>query len=326
MLRPPKLDWSGTPKSKILRSVKPMLATLVSESFDGDDWLFEIKWDGYRAIGSWDGKKAEFYSRNGLDFSSRYSEITDSFRKYLTSQVVLDGEVVALDKNNHSRFDWLQNWGRRRESQLIYCVFDLLWIDGHDLRGWPLIQRREVLKRILPKKSMIRYSDHIVGRGKAFFAKAVQRELEGIMAKKADSPYLEGYRGQLWLKIKTHLRQEAVIGGFTEPRGSRRYIGSLLLGVYQKGDFIFVGHASGMPPSQLKSLHQRLLRLERDSSPFKAEVKANAPAHWVSPKLVCEVNFEEWTAEGLMRQPIFVGLRPDKDPLDIKRELPRTKI
>lgn len=297
-----------------------MLATLVKEPVDGDEWLFEIKWDGFRAIGGWDGNSPELYSRNGLDFSKRFTEIFEEL-KNLPHKMVLDGEIVAVDSNGYSRFEWLQNWNHNHEGNLTYYVFDLLWIDGHDLRDLPLKQRKEILKLSMSKNSAIRYSDHIIGKGKAFFETAQKKHLEGIMAKMIQSPYLQGHRGQEWLKIKTHLRQEVVIGGYTEPKGSRKYIGSLLLGVYEKGDLVFVGHASGMPPSQLKILYDKLKKLESKESPFSNPVKPNSPVHWANPKLVGEVNFEEWTKDGYMRQPIFVGLRSDKSPKNVHREL-----
>lgn len=316
-----KIDLSSAPTSRILRNVKSMLATLVDQPFDDPNWLFEIKWDGYRAIGTWDGTNAELYSRNGLDFSAKYPEVFESL-KNLGNQVVLDGEVVAVDDNGYSRFEWLQNWNRTAEGHLTYYVFDLLWADGHDLRSWPLTQRKQALKHIVPSKSNVRYSDHIVGKGKAFFQAAAKKGLEGIVAKKADSPYREGHSGREWLKIKTHLRQEVVIGGFTEPKGSRKYIGSLLAGIYDKGQLVYVGHVSGMPPSQLKDLHAKLIKLEIKESPFVNQLKPNAPVHWVKPKLVGEVKFEEWTKEGVMRQPILVGLREDKDAKNVHREMP----
>jgi bifunctional non-homologous end joining protein LigD len=299
-----------------------MLSTLVKEPVEGDEWLFEIKWDGYRAVGAWDGKTAELYSRNGLDFSAKFPEVFEQL-KGLKKQAVLDGEIVAVDSEGYSRFEWLQNWNRKHEGNLTYFAFDLLWADGRDLRSWPLVERKRVLKQILPKKANIRYSDHVLANGRTFFETAQNRGLEGIIAKKVKSPYLPGHRGDEWLKIKTHMRQEVVIGGFTEPKGSRKYIGSLLAGVYENGDFVYVGHVSGMPPSQLKELHDKLEKLARKDSPFVNKLKPNSPAHWAKPKLVGEVNFENWTNDGLMRQPIFVGLRPDKAPQDVHREIPK---
>lgn len=324
------LEMGKAPEAVMLRHVKPMLATLVKEPFDDPDWLFETKWDGFRAIGAWDGKKAELYSRNGNDFSQKYPPVFEALSK-LKHQLVIDGEIVAVDSEGHARFEWLQDWGHDptglpagRQGKLTYFVFDLLWCDGHDLRGWPLDQRKAMLKKVLPRSPTIRFSDHIKGQGKAFFKTAQNTRLEGIMAKLSTSPYRTGVRSRDWLKIKTHLRQEVVIGGFTEPRGSRKYLGALILGVYEKGKLVYVGHGgSAMPTDQLKALRRRLNKLEIKDPPFDTPIKPNAPVHWVQPKLVAEVSFAEWTADGRMRQPIFVGLRPDKIPTQVHRELPK---
>jgi bifunctional non-homologous end joining protein LigD len=319
----PAIDFAQAPKAKMPKNVKPMLATLTDESFDGDDWLFEIKWDGYRAISSWDGKTVRLYSRNGTNFVDKYPPVTEALSK-LQHHVVLDGEIIAANEEGRSNFGWLQNYGTTPKGQLLYYAFDILWCDGHDLRDLPLIKRKKILKAVLPPGSSIRYSDHIVGHGKAFFATAEDQKLEGIMAKSCQSIYREGYRSKQWLKIKTHMRQEAVIGGFTEPRGSRSYIGALILGVYEDDKLIYVGHTGGgIPTKQLPILRQQLEKLERQTSPFASKFKPNAPVHWVQPKLVCEVNFSEWTDDGHMRQPIFLGVRQDKDAKDVRKELPK---
>jgi bifunctional non-homologous end joining protein LigD len=316
-----KIDLSGAPKAPMPKNVKPMLATLTREAFDDPDWLFEIKWDGYRAIGAWDDKETELYSRNGKDFS-KYGEITEALRN-LSHRAVLDGEIVVLDERGRAHFEWLQNYGRRAEGQLMYYVFDILWCDDHDLTGLDLKDRKTILKKIIPGVSPIRYSDHVEGKGVEFYQSAEHEHLEGIMAKKADSKYRQGYRSRQWLKIKTHLRQEAVIGGFTEPRGSRKHIGALILGVYEGDRLKYIGHTGGgIPTEQMPELRARLEKLERKTSPFAAKFKPNAPVHWVDPKLVAEVSFSEWTKEGHMRQPIFVGLRPDKDPKEVALEKP----
>ncbi len=317
---------SDAPKAPMPRRVKPMLATLVKDAFDDPEWLFETKWDGFRAIGAWDGKKAELYSRNGNDFSKRFGVVAEALAG-LKHQLVIDGEIVAVDDRGQAHFEWLQNWLHEPQGELIYYVFDVLWADGHLLTDLPLKVRKQILKKLLPAGSRLRFSDHIIGRGKAFFETANQKHLEGIVAKSAGSAYQPGVRGHDWLKIKTHLRQEVVIGGFTEPRGSRKYIGALILGVYQKGQLVYVGHTGGgIPTDQLKPLRERLLKLEIKDLPFAQAIKPNAPVHWAKPKLVGEVSFVEWTAEGHMRQPIFHGLRPDKKPTQVHRELPKNLI
>jgi bifunctional non-homologous end joining protein LigD len=290
------LGLDDFPEADMPRRIRPMLATLIKEPFDNPDWLYEIKWDGYRAIASWDGEKAELYSRAGNDFSQKYPEVTEAVRG-MSQRVVLDGEIVAVDSEGRSHFEWLQNWSREPRGQLIYYVFDLLWCDGHDLRGQPLTERKSLLQKILSSGSVIRYSDHIEGNGTAFFKTAEEQRIEGIMAKDEASRYLEGRRSKQWLKIKTHQRQEAVIGGFTEPRGSRKHIGALVLGVYKNNQLIYVGHTGGgIPTQQMPTLRKKLEGLERKTSPFVTKFKPNAPVHWASPKLVCEVSFAEPTA------------------------------
>ena len=316
-------DLREAPATAMPKQVKPMLATLVPEAFDSDDWLFEIKWDGYRAIGSWDGKQEALYSRNHNDFSQKYPPIYEALRK-LNHKVVLDGEIVAVDEHGRSNFAWLQDYGQQPKGNLLYYVFDILWCDGRDVRDWPLLKRKELLKEVIGDNERIGYSDHIVGKGREFFEMARQRQLEGMMAKRCDSRYIEGYRSKLWLKVKTHLQQEVVIGGFTEPRGSRKHLGALIMGVYQGGKLRYVGHTGGgIPTKLLPELRQTLESLEQAESPFSEKVKPNAPVHWVQPKLLAEVSFAEWTKDGHMRQPIFMGLRSDKPAKQVHKETPK---
>lgn len=314
------------PKVKMPKLIKPMLCTLITEPFGGDGWLFELKWDGYRAIGTKNKSDVQLYSRNELDFRPKFPEVTEALRN-LKDNVVFDGEVVAIDSDGHAHFEWLQSWGHIREGSLHYYVFDILWHNGRDIQNMPLTERKKLLKSVVANNDVIRYSDHIERDGEALFKVAQKQALEGIVAKKADSTYRQDVRGQDWLKIKTHLRQETVIGGFTEPRGSRTYLGSLLLGVYDKGALKYVGHSGGgMTVNQLRDLQQRLLKLERKTSPFSTTPKANAPVHWVEPKLICEVSFSEWTSEGSMRQPKFEGLRDDKAPKNVHKEKSKTPV
>lgn len=303
--------------------VKPMLCTLVDEPFDHEGWLFEIKWDGFRAVGAKHGESVELYSRMGTDFTEKFAAVADALRS-LKHDVILDGEVVVVDEHGEARFEWLQNYGRVPHGTLQYFIFDILWCDGHNVRTMSLIQRKALLKHILPEHPLLRYSDHIETHGIKLFHEMQHRGLEGMVAKRADSPYREGDRGADWLKIKTHLRQEVVIGGYTEPRGGRKYLGSLLVGVYDRGEFKYVGHSGGgIPDDQRRSLRDNLARLERKTSPFSAEPKPNAPVHWVRPELVCEMSFAQWTSDGYMRQPQFEGLRPDKKPGSVHRERPK---
>jgi len=317
----PPLD--AYPKKASPWPVTPMLCTLVDEAFDKSDWLFELKWDGYRAIGSKKGQTFQLYSRAGTDFSAHYPPVAEALHN-LKHDVIIDGEIVVLDSDGVAHFEWLQNWRRQPKGQLAYQVFDLLWCDGRDMRSAPLRERKKILRSVIPKDSIIRYSDHIEEKGITLFDHASKNSLEGIVAKAASSTYKEGYRGSDWLKIKTHLRQEVVIGGFTEPRGGRTYLGALLVGVYKKGVFSYVGHSGGgIPDEQRKALREKLEKLERRSSPFSVEPKPNAPVHWVRPRIICEMSFSEWTDDGIMRHPTFEGLRHDKDPKTVVIEKPK---
>lgn len=318
-------DLSAYPQKATPWQVKPMLCTLVEQAFNREDWLFEIKWDGYRALAAKKDKHLELYSRTGQDFSSHYPPVFEALHN-LQHNVILDGEVVVVDKDGKPHFEWLQGWRTNPQGHLVYYVFDLLWVDGRDLRDMPLRERKQLLKSLLPNNPHIRYSDHIATEGVELFEKIRGQALEGIIAKRGDSPYREGSRGNNWLKIKAHSRQEVVVGGFTEPRGGRKHLGSLLLGVYDKGEFVYVGHSGGgIPDNARKELRARLEKIERKTSPFSTEPKPNAPVHWVRPEVVAEMSFTEWTADGSMRHPTYEGLRADKKPWDVHREKPKAK-
>ncbi len=302
--------------------IKPMLATLVDEPFDREDWLFEIKWDGYRAIAEVDHGDVKLYSRNGISFADRFSPVFKALEK-LKHKAVIDGEIVVVDDQGRSRFQLLQNYQKTGKGNLRYFVFDLLMLDGKNLRGLPLSERRAKLQKLIGKGAgVIQFSEDVDTHGKAFFDAATAKGLEGIVAKKASSTYKDGHRGPEWLKIKAHGRQEAVIGGFTEPRGSRKDLGALVLGVYDGDDLVYIGHGGGgIGVKGLADLRESLEAIEQNSCPFREKPKTNAPVHWVAPKLVCEVSFQEWTDDGRMRVPIYLGLREDKDPKMVRREV-----
>lgn len=302
---------------------KPMLATLIDHPFDDDDWVFEIKWDGYRALSFIQGNDIVIYSRNKTLFNQKFSSILQALRSLRGHSLILDGEIVALDAQGRPDFQTLQ----RSEKELVhlrYAVFDLLYMDGQDLRDEPLLLRKGLLKQLLqaaPERIM--YSDHVVKEGISFFRQAEKLGLEGIIAKRADSRYHPGVRAKTWLKMKTVKRQEAVIAGFTEPRGSRKGFGALILGVYEGDELNYIGHTGGGFDAQgIRALHQRLLSLKRETSPFRQTIRTNAPVTWVEPKLVCEVKFSEWTRDNTMRQPIFIALREDKPAREVVREEP----
>ena len=301
-------------------NIKPMLASLTEEAFDSGDWIFEIKWDGYRAIAGIKQGKVELQSRNNLSFTKKYYPVTEALQNWKVNAIV-DGEIIAVNNEGTTDFQDLQAWQKTGKGQLIYYVFDLLWLDGFSVMHLPLIERREILKSIVPKDSIVRYSDHIQTTGKDFFNLAISKGLEGIMAKKVDSLYHTGVRTQQWLKIKTHRRQEVVIGGFTKGRNSRQYFGALILGVYEKNELVYIGHTgSGFNQKSLVDMHKKLEPLITDECPFRKKPKTNMPAVWVKPKLVAEVKFQEWTNENILRIPIFLALREDKSAKDVKKE------
>ena len=313
-------------KAPMPHHIKPMLATLVDKPFDRPDWLFEVKWDGYRAIAEVAPPKVLLYSRNGISLADHFEPIVESLRE-LGCRAVLDGEVVAVDDEGRSRFQLLQNYQKSGKGQLLYYVFDLLYLDGRDLRGLPLRRRKELLSKIIGGLPDVRLSEEIEENGVAFFNAARERGLEGIVAKDGEAAYRDGIRGRAWLKIKTHGRQEAVICGFTEPRGKREHMGALILCVYEDRDLIYIGHTGGgFGAKGLKELWRQLQPLVQAKCPFKKKPKTNAPAHWVRPELVCEVSFQEWTNDGSMRQPIFLGLREDKAADAVRRELPKKVV
>jgi bifunctional non-homologous end joining protein LigD len=307
-------------RSPMPKEVVPMLATLVNEPFDNENWIFEIKWDGYRAVTYCDGKNVELISRNLTPFTEKYYPVTDAFKR-LKLKAVFDGEIVAVDERGLAVFQSLQNW-QNTPVQLQYFIFDILWLDGYDLTQIPLAERKRILKEVLPEdEEVIKYSDHVVGEGKDFFEVAVSKGLEGIMAKKANSIYQIDKRTENWVKIKVNLRQEVIIAGFTQPRNTRKFFGSLLLGLYDGDELVYVGHTgSGFNAKSLEQIYKKLQPWVTADCPFEKCPKGNMPVTWVKPKLVCEIKFAEWTKDRIARQPIFMGLRVDKKAKDVTFE------
>jgi bifunctional non-homologous end joining protein LigD len=302
--------------------LRPMLATLTDKPFDDSDWIFETKWDGFRAIAVAKPGHASLYSRNLIDISRKYPTICQALAS-VTQQAVLDGELVALDEHGRSRFQLLQN-AEREKVRLLYCVFDLLYLDGKDLRGKPLLERKTLLKEVLPKSPLLLYSEHVVGEGIKAFNKAKRAGEEGVMAKLSASRYHSGVRTRDWLKVKASQEQEVVIVGFTAPRRSRKYFGALVLAVREGNRWEYAGRAgTGFDAETLRSLHAMLVPLITETKPIAEKVPDAANTTWVKPKLVAEVKFTEWTAAGEMRHPVFLGLRTDKKATDVIRELPK---
>jgi bifunctional non-homologous end joining protein LigD len=305
---------------KFERFYKPMLASVSDHPFDNDDWLFEIKWDGYRAVTEWKNGKLKLYSRNGLSFINKYPIVAQALTA-LKHDVVLDGEIVVMDDKGQPSFQKLQDYEKNPRYPIAYYVFDLLFLHDKDLRDMPLTDRKDLLKKLLApvKGNIIRYCDHVEGQGKKFFKHMVKMDFEGMIAKKKDSTYSCGIRTNEWLKIKHHNMTEAVIAGFTEPRGSRKYFGALILGAYNKNGLRYLGHTgTGFTHDSLKELWTHMQPLIMPQSPFNENIKVNSPVTWIKPSLVCQIKFTEQTNEGMLRHPVFLGLRDDKTAKEVK--------
>ena len=318
--RAPQEEWSP-----------PQLATLADEAPEGDEWVHELKYDGYRILCRVKNESAKLVTRNEHDWTPKLQRIAAVAAALPVKTAWLDGEVVALRPDGSISFQTLQNASETRsDTNLVYYVFDLLYLNGYDLRQVGLLERKQTLAAIVPRAAsgLIRYSDHIPGRGEVVFAEACRRGMEGIISKRADAVYRAG-RNSNWIKVKCGRRQEFVIGGFTDPAGSRVAFGALLLGVYdEQGRFQFVGRTgTGFSERSLKELHRQLIVLKQPRSPFvnpPRGVDAHG-VHWVKPRLVAEVAFAEWTNEGLLRQAAFQGLREDKAAKSVIKEGPDTR-
>jgi bifunctional non-homologous end joining protein LigD len=300
---------------------RPMLATLASEPFDDKAWVFETKWDGFRLITEKRRQTVTLWSRNGINVTTRYAVLLPALRK-IEGSCVIDGELCALDTHGRSRVQLLQN-ALNKKARLLYVVFDALFVGGKDIREKPLLERKEILKGLLPRDPLLHYSKHVAEFGKREFAKAQRAHEEGVIAKRAASLYYSGKRTREWLKFKAVHEQEVVIVGYTEPRRSRKYFGSLVLAVRDKATkrWVCAGHVgTGFYQATLKSLYGTMEPLRTDEKPFDQKVKDERTTTWLIPKLVGEVKFAEWTSEGEMRHPAFLGLRTDKRALDVMRE------
>jgi len=322
--------------SPMPRAVHPMLSETAEKAFDDPAWLFEIKWDGYRAVAFIEDGKVRLVSRNQNDLTAKYPELQTIPESLKAKRAVLDGEIVALDEEGRPSFSLLQQRsgfhiaGRkskpRADVSVLYYAFDLLYLDGRDLRGLPLEERKKQLAALITEGGLLRYSDHFAEHGIALMAVAREKGLEGIVAKRRDSAYQERRSGD-WRKIKIRHTIECVIGGYTVPEGSRKHFGSIVLGLYDKKDrLIHVGQAgSGFDERTLAELADAFEPLETKKNPFYDEVEALRKVTWVKPKLVAEIEYAEWTdgAEGSgskLRAPVFLGLRDDKEPKECRLE------
>ncbi len=292
----------------------------------GDEWVHEIKFDGYRIGCRIRNGRVTLISRNGKDWTHAFPEIVDAARKLRVRDALIDGEVAVVLPDGRTSFQALQNAFSEHGSRasLVYFVFDLLQLDRENVAAEPLERRKARLRKLVGarKTGRIRYSDHVEGRGDEFFAQACRAGLEGIVSKRRDRPYREGRHGD-WVKTKCVQRQEFVIGGFTDPEGMRVGIGALLIGYYEGDRLVFSGKVgTGFTQKMAVDLRRRLDALEQKTCPFTPPPAGalGKHAHWVKPVLVCEVVFTEWTGEGKIRHPSFQGLRADKKPRDVVRE------
>ena len=312
-------------KAPFPESPRPQLATLSKEVPGGDDWIHEIKYDGYRLLCSIRGGRARLFSRGGLDWTDKLSRLASNVAELPAREAVLDGEIVILRPDGTSDFQALQKTiGGANPSGLVYYLFDVLYGDGNDLRMAPVIERKELLRSLLvgSPSDRLRFSDHVRGHGAAVLERACALGAEGIVSKLAASIY-EPRRTRTWLKIKCGRRQEFVVVGYTDPEGSRTGFGALLLGVYDdEGRLVFSGQVgTGFSEETLHDLMRRLNEREQQESPLGETPRELRAAHWVRPDLVAEVEFTEWTTEGRLRHPSFKGLRFDKPVREVHREL-----
>jgi bifunctional non-homologous end joining protein LigD len=326
------VDLSAVPGAKradLPKFIEPELATLAPLAPEGDDWLHEIKLDGYRILARIESGQARLLSRRGLDWSSRLPSLASALGKLPVTAGLLDGEVVVLRDDGVSDFQRLQNsMEAGRDVECVYFAFDAPFLQGYDLRGLPLIERKAALKPVIERlgSSRVRFGDHVQGGGPEFFARACELGLEGIVSKRANAPYTSR-RGKSWLKVKCLLEQEFVIGGFSEPAGSRRHLGALLIGVRDGGKLVYAGKVgTGFSQASLAELAGRLGPLEQKAPPFDnppsgAERKG---VHWVRPELVAQVAFVERTQDGMIRHASFQGLRDDKPARDVRLEVAET--
>ena len=328
---------ASAPPSVIGRTLTPMLASIGQEMPYGEEWTFEPKYDGIRILAFVADGSVALLSRNGNPKTAQFPEIVSALTWLSRARkrpFVLDGEIVALEGDGPARFQHLQSRmhasdprtisAHRTATPVAFIVFDVL-LDGEEtLTNDPQYVRREHLLQLLipPVPHVLRVSDSIPADGSSLVAKAREQGWEGVIAKRIDAPYEPGKRSRAWLKLKIEQRQEFVVGGYTEPRNSREYLGAILLGYYDDaGRLVYAGHTGGgFSGRTLEAMYRKLVARERKTSPFATPPRTNERAHWVRPDLVVEVKFNEWTADGKLRQPIFVGLRDDKDPRDVRRE------
>lgn len=305
--------------NKTVRFVKPMLASLSDKPFDDKEWIFENKFDGYRTIAVCSEKDIELFSRNKISFTDNFKIIASDLEK-LEHHVMLDGEVVVEDKSGRSDFQLLQNYLKTGKGNLKYYVFDILNLDGNDVMELSLLERKELLKILLEKHDFtnVFYSEHIEEKGIKFFDQAVKKKSEGIIAKRASGSYAADRRSKDWLKIKISQAEEAIIIGITEPKNSREHFGALLMAQYENQTLKFIGKCgTGFTQAILKELYEKFSPYFIDESPLNEKTGLRDTIQWMKPKFVCQVKFAEWTQDNHLRQPVYLGLRWDKNPKEV---------
>ncbi|MBC7949116.1 MAG: DNA ligase D [Chitinophagaceae bacterium] len=318
-------------KSPFPKTIKPMLATLVDKPFDEPGWIYEIKWDGYRAVSLMNKGKVNLISRNNKSFNDKFYPVFTAMENWGINAVV-DGEIAVLNEKGISHFGSLQNWRSEADGELVFYAFDIIWLDGYDLTSLPLTARLEILKSLVPQEGIIRMSENFATSATEFLAVAAELGMEGIIAKKADGEYHPGERTRDWVKIKAQKRHEVVIGGYTNNEGSAKSFSSLLVGVHEGGKLAYMGKiGTGFSDKLQKELMAKMKPLIISKPPFTEVPDVNKPSRfrpnppkasvtWVKPKLVCEVSYIEITDDGVMRHPSFEGLRVDKNASEVKRE------
>lgn len=315
------------PITPMPNSITPQLAKLMSRPPAGDDWLHEVKWDGYRILAFKDGNRVRLFSRSQNDWTATFPSVVDAIKKIPVKQAIFDGELILLDENNRSNFQLLQNAIKSNlKPAFIYYVFDLLYYQKWDIRSLTLLQRKALLKPLLTDESVVRFSDHIVGQGDRVFQRSCESKLEGIISKISDSSYFAG-RSASWIKSKCVQRQEFVIGGFTLPKNSRSCFGSLFTGVYDaQKNLVFSGNVgTGFTEKSLQQIYAELKKRIITKNPFNSSPPGSRTATWVKPQLVAEIEFTQWTEDGHLRHPSFKGLRWDKKASDVIRETAEKK-
>jgi bifunctional non-homologous end joining protein LigD len=302
--------------------VAPQLPRLVTHVPEDESWIHEMKYDGYRIQGHLQHNLAKLYTRSGLDWSNSFPFIMEAVGKINAHDAIFDGEIVALDEEGHSNFQKLQNSLTNKEDKdLRYYIFDILYLNGKDLRALPLIERKAILQKTLKGATHhLIYSEHVMENGPDFFELSCEHHLEGIVSKLADSPYRSG-RNDFWAKTKCTSRQEFVIGGFTEAKGGRTGFGALLLGIYENNQLKYAGRVgTGFNHASLNELKKMLVSLKQKNSPFALNSPNERGVQWVKPIKVAEVSFSNWTNEGVLRTPVFMGMRKDKPAKEILME------